>query len=294
MQLERFGFIRNSRAGEGANAEAIDHAIDLVRKAGHGAESYECPSDPAEPVGRALKSGCTVVVACGGDGTVSGVAGAVYGSGAALGVLPLGTLNHFAADLGVKEIEIAQQVLVAGHRRTVDAAMVNGKLFINNSGIGLYPAVVVERESIRKHGIPKWPALAIGFVRTMARIRLLRLRLEADGKKLNGRTPFLFVGNNAYQLEGRSLGTRKRLDEGRLVVWAAQRAGRMRLLYIGLRALFGRLRGEKDFVAIETSRLTIRTKRPKRLHVSLDGEVHRMRTPLEYSILPGALQVLGP
>ena len=98
----------------------------------------------------ALARGPDVIVAGGGDGTVSSVASAIADKPVALGVLALGTLNHFARDAGVPaDIEEAVRTIVDGHRVQVDIAEVNGRTFINNSGLGLYPDIVRNRERQR-------------------------------------------------------------------------------------------------------------------------------------------------
>ncbi len=265
-----------------------------IRSFGHEVARFECRPESAEPVARALKAGFRVIVACGGDGTVSGVAAAVYRTEATLGVFPLGTLNHFARDLGIRNPVVAEQVLLSGRIRHIDAASLNGRLFINNSGIGIYPAMVREREVVRRLGIPKWPAFVIACLKALAHLPFLRLHLEIDGRRLSRVTPFLFVGNNVYQTEGFSLGRRPRLDAGKLVIFTARHSGPTGLIRIAFRALMGSIRRERDFTELTAEQLTVRTKRPVRMHVSLDGELSRMTTPLKYSILPAALRVLVP
>ncbi len=268
--------------------------MSRLRAQGHQTTRYDNASDPAQSVGRAQSDGCTVFVACGGDGTVSGVAAAAIATGATLGVFPMGTLNHFAGDLGLKDMGVAEEALLSGHTRQVDAASVNGRFFINNSGIGIYPAMVVEREAVRRVGIPKWPAFFVACCKALFRLPRLRLRLEADGKRVEHTTPFLFVGNNVYEPEGLSLGSRARLDAGQLVIFTARHSGPTGLIRIAFRALAGSVRADRDFTEMTAARLTVQTRPPARLHVSCDGELVRMDTPLEYEIRPGALRVLAP
>lgn len=244
----------------------------------------------------ALDPGCRAVWAGGGDGTVSAVASALVGTDKALGVLPLGTLNHFAKDLGVPlDLEEAARALLAGRVARVDAAEVNGRVFVNNSGLGLYPSIVRERERRQeRHGLGKWVALAWATLTVLRRYPYLRARLSADGRTLTRRTPFVFVGNNEYELDVFRIGGRARLDAGRLSIHLARRdAGRLGLLRLALGALAGRLREDRDFESLTTDELTVET-RQRRARVSLDGEVTVMQTPLRYRILPGALRVVVP
>jgi hypothetical protein len=102
--------------------------------------------------------------------------------------------------------------------RSVDIGEVNGRAFINNSGLGLYASLVTQREKRRHLGQPKWIAFFWAAVATVRRFPFLYVRLAAGGQQLAIRTPFLFVGNNAYRMEGINLGSRDSLTEGKLCV----------------------------------------------------------------------------
>jgi diacylglycerol kinase family enzyme len=131
-------------------------------------------------------------------------------------------------------------------------------------------------------------------VTVLRRYPYLRAKLSADGRTLSRRTPFVFVGNNEYELDAFRIGGRARLDRGLLCVHLTRRdAGRLGLLRLALGALAGRLREDRDFESITTEELTIET-RQRRARVSLDGEVTVMQTPLRYRTLPGALRVIVP
>jgi diacylglycerol kinase family enzyme len=242
-----------------------------------------------------LQSGLRTLVAAGGDGTVSAVAAAIAGTGATLGVLPLGTLNHFAKDLKLPlDLEGAVRNLKTGSVRAVDLAEVNGRTFVNNSGLGLYPSMVKQRERFRRLGQRKWIAFFHATVATFRRFPFLEVRLLADGRILERRTPFVFVGNNMYRMEGIDLGSRESLTDGMLCLGVAQyRIGRWGLVRLAFRALFGRLGGERDFTVLATKEVRIAS-RHKRLPVSIDGEVVLIETPLDYRIRPRALRVIAP
>src|SRR5687768_12901268 len=105
----------------------------------------------------AANGDCEIIVAGGGDGTISSVAAVVFEAGKTLGVLPLGTLNNFSKDLGIpQEIDEAVRTVAEGHTRTIDLAEVNGRIFINNSSIGLYPRMVRKRVKQQRLGRGKW------------------------------------------------------------------------------------------------------------------------------------------
>jgi YegS/Rv2252/BmrU family lipid kinase len=242
----------------------------------------------------AVRAKWNIIVAGGGDGTVNAVASALVGSDKILGVLPLGTLNHFARDLKIpNDLEEAAGAIVSGHNIRVDVGEVNGRIFLNNSSLGLYPTIVRERQKNQKLGSGKWPAFVWAAVTAFRRYPFLDVRLSVDGKEFHRRTPFVFVGNNEYVMERLNIGLRECLDKGQLSLYIAHRTGRWGLVRLALRALLGRLREEKDFLAICTPEVKIETRR-KRLRIAFDGEVEVMERPFHYRVLPRSLRVIVP
>lgn len=244
---------------------------------------------------RAVVDGCKTVIAGGGDGTLNAVASALMGRDVALGILPLGTLNHFAKDLRIPlALDDAVRTIAAGHTVQVDAGEINGRLFLNNSSLGLYPDTVRERELQQKRlGRGKWLAFLSAAMTALRRYPFLDLTITLGGEVYRRRTPFIFIGNNDYSMEGFSIGERARLDGGNLSLYVVQRTGRMGLLALAVRALFGRLRQAKDFDMLFAREILITT-RHRTIRVSTDGEVARMNPPLRYRILAGALKVIVP
>jgi diacylglycerol kinase family enzyme len=238
---------------------------------------------------------CDVVAAMGGDGTVNAVAAALAGTSTPMLVLPAGTLNHFARDLGLP-LDPAEAALLVrdGEQRKVDVAEVNGRVFVNNSSIGAYPLAVALREQLQDQGRGgKWSAMARASLRTFRRFPTLRVHIDGDDGELDLETPFVFIGNNAYGGEGVGASERARLDGGRLGVLTAEATTRREALRIALLAASGRLddtpavwRGEPAEVTVETGAAS--------LLVSLDGEVVRLETPLRFRSRPGALLVIAP
>ena len=252
-----------------------------------GAEVTELAQDAAR--------GCyKVIVAAGGDGTVNTVAAAVIDSGKILGVLPAGTLNHFARDLGIPfDLEAAADTIVAGHTAEVDVGEVNNRVFLNNSSLGLYPIIVRERQKRERLGFRKWPSFVWATIQALRRYPFLEVRLRVEGEFIDRMTPFVFIGNNEYEMESLNIGLRDRLDRGVLSVYITDRVGRLRLIGLALRAFVGRLRDDKDFLALRSNEVKILTPR-KRLRVAFDGEIEVMETPLQYRIRQRALRVIVP
>ena len=244
---------------------------------------------------RAAASDADVVVLGGGDGTLSAGAAALLGGHIPLGILPLGSLNHFARDIGIPlDLDQAVATIERGHVREVDVGEVNGRTFLNNSSIGLYPSAVDQREELRhRHGGGKWPAMFSACVDVVRLFPLLDVTLQVGDRVVALTTPFVFVGNNRYEMSLFSLGTRTSLQGGELSIYLTQDAGRIGLLRLFFRALLGRLEQDRDFHSVMLPGVEIRTRR-RSLRVSLDGEVVRMASPIRYVIRPRALRVLVP
>jgi len=171
---------------------------------------------------------------------------------------------------------------------------VNGRVFLNNSSLGLYPRIVAQREAQQEQlARGKWWAFFWATLRALRRFPFLRLRITVEGKSLVRRTSFLFVGNNEYEMAGFNLGRRARLNAGKLGLYLTHRTGRLGLIRLAVRVLFGALEQAADFEVYCVPEATIETRKPSLL-VAADGEVTRMETPLHYKIRPAALRVRVP
>ena len=241
------------------------------------------------------KRGDELLVVGGGDGSISAAASALAGSKTALGILPLGTLNHFARDLGLPtDIGEAAQLIARKPLRRVDVAEMNDRIFINNSAIGLYPLMVIDRDEQRKRlGRSKRVAMVVASIRTLARFNHQRLILTVNDEKERVDTPLLFVGNNDYRIDLGAPGQRESLDDGELSVFVMRKKTRRGLIAASVRALFDRARDD-DMEKIEgVQRLRVASRRSM-LAVSLDGEVVHAPPPLDYKIRKRALRVIAP
>ena len=283
----------NRTSGHGERAEALEGAL---RDAGVVARVRQATGLELRDAARqAVAGGARVVVAAGGDGTINAIAGALVGTDAALGVLPVGTLNHFARDVGLPlDLAGAARVIAAGNVRRVDVGEVNGYFFLNNSSIGLYPHIVHHRDDQRQRlGRGKWLAMALAGVAVFRRYPLVSVELATNGQTFPRTTPFVFIGNNRYEINLLALGGRRRLDGGELCVYFANRTGRFGLVRLMFRALLQRLNQARDFDAITTTNLVIGAAKPL-LRVAVDGEVLHLKPPLRYRSVPLGLRVLAP
>ncbi len=242
-----------------------------------------------------VRQGAGLVIAAGGDGTVGSVAGELAGSSATLGILPLGTLNHFARDLGIPfDLAAAAKVITAGTMRRVDIAEVNGRAFVNNASIGLYPLMVMDRDAQQQRfGRSKRLAMLVAALRTMTRFHARRLRLRANGGEARVDTPLLFVGNNDYRLAFPGAGRREALDDGQLCVMVMRSKSLPGFLAATARALLGIGRAD-DMVRLDgVTELEVDSSRGL-LTVALDGETLHLDPPLAFRIRPRALAVIVP
>jgi len=283
----------NRGGGSVGDARAIERALDAAGIDGDARllDGHEL-QDAAK---KAVAAGSGLVVAGGGDGTVGSVAGAAAGSETKVGILPLGTLNHFARDLGIPlDLGAAAKLIATGKMRQVDVAEVNGRIFINNSAIGVYPLMVSDRDSQQEQlGRTKRLAMAVAAARTLVRYSSRRLTLTVNDRKAQVDTPLLFVGNNRYRLEFPGTGTRERLDAGELSVIVLRRKSRWGFFATLVRSLVG-IERPTDIVQLEDV-ATLRVASPRSsLTISLDGETARMEVPLTYRIRPKALKVIAP
>jgi diacylglycerol kinase family enzyme len=235
------------------------------------------------------------IVVGGGDGSVRSVAGVLAGTDVPLGVVPLGKLNHFAKDLGLPlPVEDAAANVAAGRTRLVDLAEVNGETFINNSSIGIYPYMVIDRERRRaRHKLTKWMAMVPAFFRMLRHFPRRRLRISAEGFARPYRTPCLFVGNNEYGTELFTFGRRHRFDAGKLWFYVVKPRRPWEFFLMVCRLCFGHLEQAHDLDTFELAEAEIGAK-TSRLPVALDGEVRIMHTPLHYRSRSGALRVIVP
>jgi diacylglycerol kinase family enzyme len=243
----------------------------------------------------AREQNTAVVVAGGGDGTVSAVASALAGGETPLGILPLGTLNHFARDLRIPlDLDKAVATIVQGHIAKVDVGRVGDAIFVNNSSIGIYPSIVEVREQLRVQGYRKWTALVKATADVLRRENGVSIRLASDRARIIAQTPFLFVGNNEYQGEGLHLGARSRLDAGRLYAYFAPPVKTRDLPKLFAHAVLGYARQEHELESISAEEFWVDSPSAHEMKVACDGELMIVRPPLHYRTWPGALSVITP
>ena len=253
------------------------------------------PDDLPAAIRAAWQDGIDAIVVAGGDGTVNCAAQVAVDNDIVLGVLPMGTFNHFAKDLGMSpDLSAAAKFLSDAVVTAVDVGEVNGRVFVNNASVGVYPKMVGEREALRTtRGWGKIRAAPVAIVRTLRRLPVVRLRLIVDdAAPAIIITPVLFVGNGLFDERGERVGQRTSLTDQNLGVYIIATTSPWRLIVSTLRARFGGVtaasrmeRRVGDHVVVESDQSA--------LEIALDGEPTELRVPLEFRSRAGALRVLA-
>lgn len=244
----------------------------------------------------AVDDGFDVIVAAGGDGTQAAVAGVLAGTDVIMGVLPGGTFNYFARDLGVGEgLEDALDTMLDARVETVDIGEVEGLVFLNNVSLGIYPHILKTRESIYR----RWGrSRLVAYWSVLVALRRLRkpmsLTARVAGEEQHFTTALVFIARSAYQLDSFGLDGAEAIRDGQFAVLIAKARKPLPLMRSALRLAMGSTAQDNDFDLILTDELTIETPRKPRQLVAHDGEKSVMTSPLHLKVRHEALKVLLP
>jgi diacylglycerol kinase family enzyme len=278
-------------------AATADRILAALRAAGHEAAMDLAASGEVE--GRieeaARRRDIDAVIVGGGDGTVSCAAGHLAGTGKALGVLPLGTMNLFARDLGVPlELDAAVAALARAPWAAVDLGEINGIAFVNHASLGVHPWLIRHREAqMRRRGWGKLAATAVAWLRVLRRMPHLAVEIESEAGTTRIRTPVIVIASNPFADGGGPIPTHDRFDQGRLGVYVGRSRTMFGFIRLVLAALLGRWNANAMLTAFEVRHLVVRGRR-RRLRVSIDGEVKTLPQPLDCRIRRGALIAMMP
>jgi len=238
-----------------------------------------------------------IVVAAGGDGTLNAVAQATLGSGCQFGVIPQGTFNYFGRTHGISsDAAEATRGLLTARVQPVQVGLVNGRVFLVNASLGLYPQLLEDREEQKqRHGRSRLVAAWAALVTIFRRYRPMRVKLEHGGHTHELQTLTLFVGNNRLQLEQVGLESES-VEEGKLAAILLKPVPTLTLLWLALQGAMGNLARARDVEHFASSSLTITPsfRRIRRLKVATDGEISWMDTPIEFRVAPDPLLLLKP
>lgn len=243
---------------------------------------------------RAAAGPAPIVVAAGGDGTMTAVAAEVLAADKTLGVLPLGTFNYFARRVRVPpDLHVASEIIAAGHAASVNVADVNGAMFLNSSSVGVYPVVLSRRRQLySRWGRSRVMAYLSGALALLDHLPLVDVHLTTDRDELRCRTPLIFVANNAQQVAAFHLPGVACITD-RFAVYVARHLDGVRMYWAAARFAAGARPGPDDVHLLCAREATVETSSP-RLRVAVDGEVRVLATPLQYRLRTEALRVLTP
>jgi len=298
VNSQSYYVILNANAG---TANAIGIAEDELHEmfVANGLEAQidaRTDCDFATRLNDAVNSDASIIVAAGGDGTITGVAEALVGTDKSLAILPLGTVNALAKDLHVPlDLPKAVANLVTGHELRIDVGEVNGRIFLHKVVIGVIPGVAAGRERIRGRR-DAWAKIALlrYFLRRLARAKRLAVVIEPDdGVRRIERLQALAVASNAYDEGMGQFFSRQSLDRGTLTLYTLKHLKVRDFVRLTTGMLLGNWQND-EALSVESIRgVTIDT-RHSLIKVMLDGEVVTLNTPLEFAIRPQALSVIVP
>jgi len=240
-----------------------------------------------------------IVVAAGGDGTINAVAQVALGNECAFGVLPQGTFNYFSRAHGIPvDIDAALQVLLHENARPVQVGLVNAQVFLVNASLGLYPKLLEDREAWKaQFGRSRLVAFGAGLSSLLRGDRDLHLKIDVHGVEREIRTPTLFVGNNALQMEQLGFNEASAIDAGLLAGIVLKPVSRIGMLGLLVRGAFGQLGAADDVVNFAFRSLTVHSPRGtggRRVKVATDGEISWQTLPLTFRVSPAPLLLIRP
>ena len=291
-----FAVIVNDRSGTNArDREALTRAIEGLGAARVRRYEFSSGDDIGETVRRAVADGAQAVVAAGGDGTAMAVAGAVLETGRAFSHLPLGTFNYFARGIGLAEDPYtAAREIATGEAKPIEVGTVNGRVFLNNASIGVYPSILREREAIyarygRRRIMAHW-SVAKTFWKFQ---HPMTLNIRADEREFSCRSPLLFVFRSAYQLETFGLKGAQSISDDQFAVLIGRGKTRADLFRTAMRLVTRTAELGRDYDFLAARQLTVIPNK-RRLLLAFDGERDKETAPLEFRMGPAPLNVIMP
>lgn len=272
---------RSTRAaGESDRVGALAGDADLAFTTG--------PGSARALAAGAVAQGYDTVVAAGGDGTVNEIVNGLAGSDLALGVLPVGTMNVFAAELGLPtNLTHAWEVIRRGHTRAIDLAKANEQYFVQLAGVGLDAQVVKETSWAMKRNLG--PLSYVVSAAQVAARKPPRLVVQCDCQTIEG--CFVLIGNGRYYGGPVTLFQEARVDDGLLDALVFQKMSYLDIIrYLG-NILMGSHTDLPDVIYCQARKIEVTS--DEAVPVEVDGEL-AMELPVTFEISSKKLRVLVP
>lgn len=252
------------------------------------------PDALADHVKAAVTDGAKRILVAGGDGSIGSAAGVLARTGVELAILPCGTLNHLAKDIGLPlDLVEAAKVGAAGSAKAMDAATVNDRIFLNTSSVGAYVSFVRSRERL-EHRLGYGISSLVAGVRLLFHMPTFRISLHVEGRAREYVTPLVFIGVRERELKLPSLGSRMNGGQTGLHVMVVRERSGGRALALGLAAAARGVEAVAKTPALDAFLVDECTVLPRVPRIALDGEIVPAQSPLRYKHLPGCLRVVSP
>ena len=298
-------FVINAAAGSSDVQVKRDVIEAALRSAGRRGELLSSlPGDLAGVAHQAATRAAatrTAVVAVGGDGTLNTVAQAAHAAGCAMGIVPQGTFNYFARTHGIPtDPAAAAQLLLQARALPVQVGALNDRIFLVNASLGVYPELLQDREAFKaRFGRSRWVAFVSGCSTLLRAQRRLRLHIELDATARDVQTLTLFVGNNRLQLQQLGAEPADTLPgtpgNGCMAALMLRPIGTLSMIGLMLHGAMGRLTEAAGVESFEFRRMVVRPRLApgqREVVVAFDGEVARMRAPVDIRVLDQPLYLL--
>ncbi len=299
-----FHIVSNAGSGSRNTHEAREQIEALLTAAGRKHE-FILIDDPGKfaavakrAVDAAVRSGGAVVVA-GGDGTINSVVQVVLPTRRPFGIVPQGTFNYSSRAHGIPlETEAAVKALLSARLKPVQVGLVNDRAFLVNASLGIYPQLLQDREQYKQqYGRHRSVAMWSGLMTLLREHRQLAVEIEHDQGRERLRTPSIFVGNNALQLEQVGLDEAEDVQRHRLAAVIVRPVGTAKLLGMALRGLLGQLSEDENVRDFPVRTLIVRPLNGvsrRGIKVAVDGEIFWSQPPLRFSVASQPLMLMVP
>jgi len=279
-----------------AQAGNADAACAALANVGCFTVTRVVPAEMEGHVRAAVERGASRVLVAGGDGSIASAAAALCGTSCELAILPAGTLNHLAKDLGLPEdLEAAARIASGPATTMVDVGEVNGRIFLNTSSVGAYATYVRTRERLEPR-LGYWLSSIVAALRILVRLRRVRVTVEVNGTQSEYDTPLVFIGVGERELKLPLLGKRVASGSRGLHVMVIRSRSGARVLALALAAAARGIRAVArtpalDAYLVETLRIELH-RATRRGRIAVDGEIIDAESRLDYRLRREALRVV--